>query len=55
MKKSQTSRMAFPFSILCLIPITALNTWAADAAYAGAYSAPYAYNGAYGYGAPAWG
>ncbi|MBC8149543.1 MAG: cadherin-like domain-containing protein [Verrucomicrobiaceae bacterium] len=33
MKKSQTSRMAFPFSILCLIPITALNTWAADATY----------------------
>jgi hypothetical protein len=33
----------------------AANTWAADAAYAGAYAAPYAYNGAYGYGAPAWG
>ena len=33
MKKFQTSRMAFPFSILCLIPITALNTWAADATY----------------------
>ena len=25
--------MAFPFSILCLILITALNTWAADATY----------------------
>ena len=33
MKKFQTSRMAFPFSILCLIPITALNTWAADTTY----------------------
>ena len=33
MKKSQTSRMAFPFSILCLIAITALNTWAVDATY----------------------
>ena len=33
MKKPQTSRMAFPFLILCLIPITALNTWAAEATY----------------------
>ena len=33
MKKFQTSRMAFPFSILCLIPITALNSWAIDATY----------------------
>ena len=33
MTKSQNSHLASPFLILCLIPITALNTWAAAATY----------------------